>query len=245
VGENLRSTAGEPPTSIRRREPPRCVVDQARLSLASILLTTFETGTAAATKERVPRRWRRLLAFCRATAALGRYCCKSPRGTARPGKFGNNRIRIVGSVNQISRFDPWARKLFFVPAPKIVLQQYRPAPEILPFRAHWHVGILIDELPKGCAETTGANWQQGYRRPAFTFTFSIFPSRNFTGRCTARTRCASRALGGREASEDTIMRDRLLHTMITVGIAAAGGAVISMSATRTSAQVRRMTVEYR
>jgi hypothetical protein len=29
-------------------------------------------------------------------------------------------------VNQNSRFDPWARKLFFVPAPKIVLQQYRP-----------------------------------------------------------------------------------------------------------------------
>ena len=59
-------------------------------------------------------------------SASGRYCCKSPRGAARPGKFGNNRIRIAGSVNQNSRFDPWARKLFFVPAPKIVLQQYRP-----------------------------------------------------------------------------------------------------------------------
>src|SRR5262245_38437132 len=29
------------------------------------------------------------------TAAPGRYCCKSPRGEARPGKFGNNRIRIA------------------------------------------------------------------------------------------------------------------------------------------------------
>jgi hypothetical protein len=49
---------------------------------------------------------------------------------ARPGKFGNNRIRIAGSVNQNSQFDRWARKLFFVPAPKIVLQQYRPIPEM-------------------------------------------------------------------------------------------------------------------
>jgi len=57
----------------------------------------------------------------------GRYCCKSPRGAARPGKFGNNRIRMVGSVNQNSRFDLGARKLFFVPAPKIVLQQNRPS----------------------------------------------------------------------------------------------------------------------
>jgi hypothetical protein len=59
-------------------------------------------------------------------AALGRCCCKSPRGGARPGKFDNNRIRMTGSVNQNSRFDLGARKLFFVPAPKIVLQQYRP-----------------------------------------------------------------------------------------------------------------------
>jgi hypothetical protein len=35
------------------------------------------------------------------SAELGRYCCKSPRGAARPGKFGNNRIRMAGSVNQI------------------------------------------------------------------------------------------------------------------------------------------------
>src|SRR5262249_17467294 len=60
------------------------------------------------------------------TSPYGRYCCKSPRGAARPGKFGNNRIRIAGSVNQNSRFDLRARKLFFVPASKIVLQQYRP-----------------------------------------------------------------------------------------------------------------------
>jgi hypothetical protein len=66
----------------------------------------------------------------RRRSAIGRYCCKSPRGAARPGKFGNNRIRIAGSVNQNSRFDPWARKLFFVPAPKIVLQQYRPCAAI-------------------------------------------------------------------------------------------------------------------
>jgi hypothetical protein len=74
-------------------------------------------------------------------------------------------------------------------------------PEILPFRAHWQVSILIDELPKGCAETAGANWQQGYRQPAFTFTFSIFPSRNFAGRCTALTRCASRALQARSITD--------------------------------------------
>jgi hypothetical protein len=73
----------------------------------------------------------------RIEAALGRYCCKSPRGTTRPGKFGNNRIRIAGSVNHNSRFDPWARKLFFVPAPKIVLQQYRPKP-VIPIRSIPH-----------------------------------------------------------------------------------------------------------
>jgi len=28
------------------------------------------------------------------TSPWGRYCCKSPRGVARPGRFGNNRIRI-------------------------------------------------------------------------------------------------------------------------------------------------------
>jgi hypothetical protein len=33
---------------------------------------------------------------------------------------------MAGSVNQNSRFDLGGRKLFFVPAPKIVLQQYRP-----------------------------------------------------------------------------------------------------------------------
>jgi len=33
---------------------------------------------------------------------------------------------MAGSVNQNSRFDLGARKLFFVPASKIVLQQYRP-----------------------------------------------------------------------------------------------------------------------
>src|SRR5215469_2430502 len=59
-------------------------------------------------------------------SVYGRYCCKSPRGAARPGKFGNNRIRMTGSVNQNSRFELGERKLFFVPAPKIVLQQYRP-----------------------------------------------------------------------------------------------------------------------
>src|SRR5215469_11533943 len=62
-------------------------------------------------------------------SVYGRYCCKSPRGAARPGKFGNNRIRMAGSVNQNSRFDLGARKLFFVPAPKIVLQQNRPDAE--------------------------------------------------------------------------------------------------------------------
>jgi alpha/beta hydrolase fold len=36
---------------------------------------------------------------------------------------------MAGFVNQNSRFDLGARKLFFVPAPKIVLQQYRPEPE--------------------------------------------------------------------------------------------------------------------
>jgi hypothetical protein len=61
-----------------------------------------------------------------ATSGYGRYCCKSHRGTARPGKFGNNRIRMAGSVNQNSRFDLGVRKVFFIPAPKIVLQQYRP-----------------------------------------------------------------------------------------------------------------------
>src|SRR5215831_15786426 len=58
---------------------------------------------------------------------FGGYCCKSPRGAARRGKFGNSsRIRMAGSVHRNSRFDLGARKLFFVPAPKIVLQQYRP-----------------------------------------------------------------------------------------------------------------------
>jgi hypothetical protein len=37
---------------------------------------------------------------------------------------------MAGFVNQNSRFDLGARKLFFVPAPKIVLQQYRPDPEV-------------------------------------------------------------------------------------------------------------------
>jgi hypothetical protein len=37
------------------------------------------------------------------TSESGRFCCKSLRGAARPGKFGNNRIRIVGSVNQMIR----------------------------------------------------------------------------------------------------------------------------------------------
>jgi len=35
-------------------------------------------------------------------------------GAARPGKFGDNRIRMAGSVNQNFRFDLGARKLFFV-----------------------------------------------------------------------------------------------------------------------------------
>ena len=64
------------------------------------------------------------------TPPWGRYCCKSPRGVARPGRFGNNRIRIADSVNQNFRFDLDARKLFFVPAPKNVLQQYRPHVEV-------------------------------------------------------------------------------------------------------------------
>jgi len=55
--------------------------------------------------------------------------------------------------------------------------------------------ILIDEMPKGCAETTGANRQQGCRRPAFTRIFSVSPSRNFAGRRAARSRCASRRCG--------------------------------------------------
>jgi len=33
---------------------------------------------------------------------------------------------MAGSVNQNSQFDLGARKLFFVPASKTVLQQYRP-----------------------------------------------------------------------------------------------------------------------
>jgi hypothetical protein len=33
---------------------------------------------------------------------------------------------MAGSVNQNSRFDLGARKVFSIPAPKIVLQQYRP-----------------------------------------------------------------------------------------------------------------------
>jgi hypothetical protein len=37
---------------------------------------------------------------------------------------------MAGSVNQNSRFDLGARKLFFVPPPKIVLQQYRPTTEV-------------------------------------------------------------------------------------------------------------------
>jgi len=37
-----------------------------------------------------------------------------------------------------------------------------------PFRAHRYLVILIDELPMGFAETTGAKWQQGCRRLAFT-----------------------------------------------------------------------------
>ena len=40
-----------------------------------------------------------------------RYCCKSPRGAARPGKFGNNRIRTAGSVNQNSRFRSRCEKI--------------------------------------------------------------------------------------------------------------------------------------
>jgi hypothetical protein len=33
-----------------------------------------------------------------------------------------------------------------------------PCVEILPFRAHGRWYILINELPKGFAETTGAKW---------------------------------------------------------------------------------------
>jgi hypothetical protein len=36
---------------------------------------------------------------------------------------------MAGSVNQNSRFDLGVRKVFFIPAPKIVLQQYRPQAE--------------------------------------------------------------------------------------------------------------------
>ena len=57
----------------------------------------------------------------RGSFCLTSDCCKSRRGVARPGKFGNNRSRMAGSVNQNFRFDLGARKLFFVPAPKIVL----------------------------------------------------------------------------------------------------------------------------
>jgi hypothetical protein len=64
---------------------------------------------------------------------MSRYCCKSLREAARPWKFDNNRIRIAGSVNQNSQFGLRARKLFFIPGPKILLQQYRPGADIDPF----------------------------------------------------------------------------------------------------------------
>jgi hypothetical protein len=56
---------------------------------------------------------------------VDRYCCKSPREAVRPGKLGNSRLRMAGSVNQNSQFGPDARKPFFVRGPKISLQQYR------------------------------------------------------------------------------------------------------------------------
>src|SRR5712671_5058109 len=47
---------------------------------------------------------------------------------------------------------------------------------------------ILDELPKGLAETARANWQQGCRRPAFTH---VFFHHNFTGRRAAHSRWAS------------------------------------------------------
>jgi len=46
---------------------------------------------------------------------------------------------MAGSVNQNSRFDLGARKLFFVPASKIVLQQYRPYPEVFEIGADFRL----------------------------------------------------------------------------------------------------------
>jgi hypothetical protein len=52
---------------------------------------------------------------------------------------------MAGSVNQNSRFDLGVRKVFFIPAPKIVLQQYRPYPEVFEIGADfrlWPLGAV-------------------------------------------------------------------------------------------------------
>jgi hypothetical protein len=54
------------------------------------------------------------------------FVAKVPEKRPDQGNSAIIEIRMTGSVDQNSRFDLGARKLFFVPAPKIVLQQYRP-----------------------------------------------------------------------------------------------------------------------
>jgi hypothetical protein len=68
--------------------------------------------------------------FSKAMSALCRYCCKSRRCPARRAKTGNNRIQTTAFVNQYFLSHRNAGKVFFAPASKIILQQYRPIADI-------------------------------------------------------------------------------------------------------------------
>ena len=61
--------------------------------------------------------------------------CKRRRCPARRAKTGNNRIQTTAFVNQYFLFPRNAGKVFFAPASKIFLQQYRPGADIEELRS--------------------------------------------------------------------------------------------------------------
>jgi hypothetical protein len=63
-------------------------------------------------------------------AQTGQLCCKSRRHLIQSPKMGNIRIRRGEFLNQNSLFGLDLEKVFFAPGPKIVLQHYRPIPEV-------------------------------------------------------------------------------------------------------------------
>ena len=72
------------------------------------------------------------LPICCITAidVQGRLCCKSRQHVVRSPKTGNIRIRRVEFLNQNSLSGLDLEKVFFAPGLKIVLQHYRPQPDI-------------------------------------------------------------------------------------------------------------------